>query len=40
MAKLFNPYSRHLYVRIWLAVVAGVIVLTFAASWLLRGLPI
>ena len=36
MAKLFNPYSRHLYVRIWLAVVAGVIVLTFAASWLLR----
>lgn len=36
MAKLFNPYSRHLYVRIWLAVVGGVIVLTFAASWLLR----
>jgi len=36
MAKLFNPYSRHLYVRIWLAVVGGVIVLTFAASWLMR----
>ncbi|MDM0046541.1 ATP-binding protein [Variovorax dokdonensis] len=31
-----NPYSRHLYVRIWLAVVAGVIVLTLAASYLLR----
>lgn len=36
MAKLFNPYSRHLYVRIWLAVVGGVIVLTFAASWVMR----
>ena len=36
MAKLFNPYSRHLYVRIWLAVVGGVIVLTLAAGWLLR----
>jgi len=33
---MFNPYSRHLYVRIWLAVVAGVIVLTFSASWLMR----
>jgi two-component system OmpR family sensor kinase len=33
---MFNLYSRHLYVRIWLAVVAGVIVLTLAASYLLR----
>jgi len=33
---MFNPYSRHLYVRIWLAVVSGVIVLTFAAGWLMR----
>ncbi|HYP85226.1 ATP-binding protein [Variovorax sp.] len=33
---MFNPYSRHLYVRIWLSVVLGVIVLTFAASYLMR----
>ena len=31
-----NPYSRHLYVRIWLAVVAGVVVLTLMATWLVR----
>jgi signal transduction histidine kinase len=29
-------YSRRLYVRIWLAVVGGIVVLTLAASWLLR----
>ena len=33
---MYNLYSRHLYVRIWLAVVAGVIVLTLAATWLVR----
>lgn len=33
---MFNPYSRHLYVRIWLAVAGGVVVLTFVASWLMR----
>ncbi|MDM0111495.1 ATP-binding protein [Variovorax sp. J22R133] len=33
---MINLYSRHLYVRIWLAVVGGVIVLTMAASWLMR----
>lgn len=31
---MLSLYSRHLYVRIWLAVVAGVIVLTLAAGWL------
>jgi len=31
-----NLYSRHLYVRIWLAVVAGVVVLALAAGWLVR----
>jgi len=31
-----NPYSRHLYVRIWLAVVGGVVVLALAAGWLVR----
>ena len=33
---MFNPYSRHLYVRIWLAVAGGVVVLTLLASWLMR----
>jgi len=33
---MFNLYSRHLYVRIWLAVAGGVIALTFVASWLMR----
>jgi len=33
---MLNFYSRHLYVRIWLAVAGGVIVLTFVASWLMR----
>ncbi|RYF30593.1 MAG: HAMP domain-containing protein, partial [Comamonadaceae bacterium] len=33
---MLSLYSRHLYVRIWLAVVAGVIVLTLAAGWLVR----
>ncbi len=31
-----NLYTRHLYVRIWLAVVAGVVLLTLMASWLVR----
>lgn len=31
-----NLYSRHLYVRIWLAAVAGVVILTLAAGWLVR----
>ena len=31
-----NLYSRHLYVRIWLAVVGGVVVLALAAGWLVR----
>ncbi|MGJ7494552.1 HAMP domain-containing sensor histidine kinase [Variovorax sp. RT4R15] len=31
-----NLYSRHLYVRIWLAVVAGVVILTLTASWMVR----
>ncbi len=33
---MLNLYSRHLYVRIWLAVAGGVIALTFVASWLMR----
>jgi len=33
---MLNLYSRHLYVRIWLAVVAGVVVLTLTAGWVVR----
>nr|WP_256354220.1 MULTISPECIES: ATP-binding protein [unclassified Variovorax] len=33
---VINLYSRHLYVRIWLAVVAGVVILTLTASWMVR----
>lgn len=33
---MLDLYSRHLYVRIWLAVVAGVVVLTLTAGWLVR----
>jgi signal transduction histidine kinase len=33
---LLRLYRRHLYVRIWLAVVAGVFVLTLAANWVVR----
>ncbi len=33
---MLSLYSRHLYVRIWLAVVAGVIVLMLTAGWLVR----
>ncbi|MDH6592314.1 two-component system OmpR family sensor kinase [Variovorax sp. TBS-050B] len=33
---LRNLYSRHLYVRIWLAVVAGVVILTLMANWIVR----
>jgi two-component system OmpR family sensor kinase len=33
---LYNLYSRHLYVRIWLAVVAGVVILTLTANWIVR----
>ncbi|WP_213954479.1 ATP-binding protein [Variovorax sp. dw_954] len=33
---MINLYSRHLYVRIWLAVVAGVVILTLTASWMVR----
>ena len=33
---LFNLYRRHLYVRIWLAVVGGVVILTLCANWIVR----
>jgi signal transduction histidine kinase len=33
---LLSLYRRHLYVRIWLAVVAGVFILTLTANWLVR----
>ncbi len=33
---MINLYSRHLYVRIWLAVVAGVFILTLTANWIVR----
>ena len=33
---MLSLYLRHLYVRIWLAVVAGVVVLTLTAGWLVR----
>ncbi|MDQ0026307.1 signal transduction histidine kinase [Variovorax paradoxus] len=33
---LRNLYSRHLYVRIWLAVVGGVVILTLMANWIVR----
>lgn len=33
---LLNLYRRHLYVRIWLAVVAGVSILTLTANWIVR----
>ncbi len=33
---LLNLYRRHLYVRIWLAVVAGVVILTLTANWIVR----
>jgi len=33
---LRNLYRRHLYVRIWLAVVAGVVILTLTANWIVR----
>ncbi|MDB5731443.1 MAG: two-component sensor histidine kinase [Variovorax sp.] len=33
---MLNLYRRHLYVRIWLAVVAGVFILTLAANWVVR----
>ncbi|MEJ8858902.1 ATP-binding protein [Variovorax robiniae] len=33
---MVNLYSRHLYVRIWLAVVAGVVILTLTAGWMVR----
>lgn len=31
-----NPFSRRLYLRIWLAVVVGVAVLTLAVGWAWR----
>jgi len=31
-----NPFARHLYLRIWLAVVGGVAVLTLAVGWAWR----
>ncbi|MDD2545322.1 MAG: ATP-binding protein [Burkholderiaceae bacterium] len=34
--KLSNPFSRRLYLRIWLAVVGGVAVLTLAVGWAWR----
>ncbi|VTU19262.1 Sensor protein RstB [Variovorax sp. PBS-H4] len=33
---LINLYRRHLYVRIWLAVVGGVVILTLCANWIVR----
>jgi two-component system OmpR family sensor kinase len=33
---LLKLYQRHLYVRIWLAVVAGVFILTLTANWIVR----
>ena len=33
---MFGLYRRHLYVRIWLAVVAGVFILTLTANWIVR----
>ena len=33
---MLNLYARHLYVRIWLAVVAGVVILTLTAGWVVR----
>ena len=35
-ASMINLYARHLYVRIWLAVVAGVVILTLVAGWMVR----
>lgn len=34
--SLFTPFSRRLYLRIWLAVVGGVAVLTLAVGWAWR----
>ena len=31
-----NIFASHLYVRIWLAVVGGVVILTLMATWLVR----
>ncbi len=31
--SLFNPFSRRLYLRIWLAVVGGIAVLTLVVGW-------
>ncbi|MCO4094361.1 MAG: two-component sensor histidine kinase, partial [Acidovorax sp.] len=31
-----NPFSRRLYLRIWLAVVGGMAVLTLAVGWAWR----
>ncbi|WP_077002081.1 ATP-binding protein [Variovorax sp. KK3] len=33
---LIDLYRRHLYVRIWLAVVGGVVILTLTANWIVR----
>lgn len=33
---LLKLYRRHLYVRIWLAVVGGVFILTLTANWIVR----
>jgi signal transduction histidine kinase len=33
---LRSLYSRHLYVRIWMAVVGGVVILTLMANWVVR----
>jgi len=33
---LLKLYRRHLYVRIWLAVVSGVFILTLTANWIVR----
>ncbi|GAA4335824.1 hypothetical protein GCM10023165_12520 [Variovorax defluvii] len=33
---LIDLYKRHLYVRIWLAVVGGVVILTLTANWIVR----
>ncbi|VWX58839.1 Two-component system, OmpR family, sensor histidine kinase RstB [Burkholderiales bacterium 8X] len=33
---MLNLYRRHLYFRIWLAIVGGVVILTLTANWIVR----
>ena len=34
---MFKLFTRHLYVRIWLAVLAGVVMVVLAAGWAWRA---